>query len=256
LVLLGEDLFLHQRVDIDPAWHFLWWGHDERRHENIQEFFRQSESGGVFINPGAVTDEKVLNTVRDWAYGQLDDALKRMIVGDVNPVSEDARKVPDGVDHLTREFMQTRVTDFDRWFYEGHNMEWNPQPRGTLPNITSMTGKDGKPFKWTDFARVVDLDDPFFKTINLNIMANADFANLPIFFVASIAMSHRVRNSQDGTPKAGRRAWLRISAAEIGRRREIRKLHRDNDLRAAALHRQLQRCGSVFSRRSAPIRPY
>ena len=45
-----------------------------------------------------------------------------MIVGDVNPVSEDARKVPDGVDHLTREFLQTRVTDFDRWF-PSHNIE-------------------------------------------------------------------------------------------------------------------------------------
>jgi hypothetical protein len=192
----------YQRVDIDPAWHFLWWGHDERRHEKIQEFFRQSESGGVFINPGAVTDEKVLNTVRDWAYGQLDDALKRMIVGDVNPVSEDARKVPDGVDHLTREFLQKRVTDFDRWFYEGHNMEWNPQPRGTLPNITSMTGKDGKPFKWTDFARVVDLDDPFFKTINLNIMANADFANLPIFSVdVHCEYPASDKRNKDGTPK-------------------------------------------------------
>ena len=21
----------YQRVDIDPAWHFLWWGHDQRR---------------------------------------------------------------------------------------------------------------------------------------------------------------------------------------------------------------------------------
>jgi hypothetical protein len=192
----------YQRVDIDPAWHFLWWGHDERRHEKIQEFFRQSESGGVFIDPGAVTDEKVLNTVRDWAYAQLDDALKRMIVGDVNPVSEDARKVPDGVDHLTREFLQTRVTDFDRWFYEGHNMEWNPQPRGTLPNITSMTGKDGKPFKWTDFARVVDLDDAFFKTINLNIMANADFANLPIFSVdVHCEYPATDKRNKDGTPK-------------------------------------------------------
>lgn len=192
----------YQRVDIDPGWHFLWWGHDADRTEKVREFFQQSESGGVFIDPGAVTDDKVISTVRDWAYGQLDDALKRMIVGDINPVSDDARKVPDGTRSLTRDFLETRVSNFDRWFIEGHNMEWNPQPRGTLPNITSMTGKDGKPFKWSDFARTVDLDDPFFKTINLNIMANADFANLPIFSVdVHCEYPAPDKRNPDGTPK-------------------------------------------------------
>ena len=192
----------YQRVDIDPGWSFLWWGRDSSRSEKVSEFFRQSESGGVDINPGSVTDDKIIAAVRDWAYGQLDDALKRMIVGDINPVSEDARKVPDGVQHLTREFIQSRVTDFDRYFREGHNMEWNPQPRGTLPNITSMTDKDGKPFKWTDFARTVDLDDPFFKAINLNVMANADFANLPIFSVdVHCEYPASDKRNNDGTPK-------------------------------------------------------
>jgi hypothetical protein len=192
----------YQREDIDLGWHFFWWGRDSERTEKVIEFFHQSESGGVVIDPGMVTDDKVISTVRDWAYRQLDDAFKRMIVGDINPVSEEARKVPDGVQHLTRDFLTTRISDFSRSYSEGYNMDWDPGPSGSLQNITSITGKDGKPFKWTDFARIVDTDDPFFKTINLNIMANADFTNLPLFSIdVHCEYPAPDKRNPDGSPK-------------------------------------------------------
>ncbi len=165
----------HQQVDID--WSF--WGDDSYR-EKIQQEWRTSEAGGVNIDPGTVTDQKVINAVRDWGFQSLDDAVKRMVLADIPDVSADDRKVPDGMEHVWRDQSVNKVESFRHTFTEGQVMEWDPAPRGTLPNITSMNGPDGKPLKWSDFARTVDLDDPFFKQLNLNIMANADFQNMPI----------------------------------------------------------------------------
>jgi hypothetical protein len=165
----------HQQVDID--WRF--WGDDSYR-EKIQQEWRTSEAGGVDIDPGTVTDQKVINAVRDWGFQSLDDAVKRMVLADIPDVSADDRKVPDGMEHVWRDQSVNKVASFRRTFTEGQVMEWDPAPRGTLPNITSMNGPDGKPLKWSDFGRTVDLDDPFFKQLNLNIMANADFQNMPI----------------------------------------------------------------------------
>jgi len=165
----------HQQVDID--WNF--WGDDSYR-EKIQQEWRTSEAGGVDVDPGTVTDQKVISAVRDWGFQSLDDAVKRMVLADIPDVSADDRKVPDGMEHVWRDQSVNKVASFRRTFREGQVMEWDPAPRGTLPNITSINGPDGKPLKWSDFARTVDLDDPFFKQLNLNIMANADFQNMPI----------------------------------------------------------------------------
>jgi hypothetical protein len=171
----SKTMQFHQQVDID--WSF--WGDDDYR-ESIHEKWTQSEGSGVIIDPGTVTDQKVIGAVREWAQTSLDDAVKRMVLGDIAAVSADDRKVPDGIEHVTRDQLVEKIASFRRTYREGQVMEWNPSPRGTLPNITSMVDKDGKPFKWTDFARTVDLDDPFFRMLSVNTRANADFTNLPL----------------------------------------------------------------------------
>jgi hypothetical protein len=165
----------HQQVDID--WHMYG---DDNYKESIRERFVQSEAGGVEIDPGAITDAKIVNAARDWGFQQLDDAVKRMILGDIAPVSEDARKVPEGMEHVTRDQIVSKVADFRRSYKQGNVIEVNIGPRGTLPNITSMMGNDGKPLKWADFARTVDLDDPFFKRVAVTYRANVDFVAMPI----------------------------------------------------------------------------
>jgi hypothetical protein len=165
----------HQEVHID--WNF--WGEDSYR-ETIREKFVSTDSGGVTIDPGTVTDQKVLGAVRDWGFRTLDEAVKRIILGDIPSVSAEDRKVPDGIESVYRDITVDKVADYRRTYTEGQVMEWNPGPRGTLPNITSLKGADGQALKWADFAQTVDLDDPFFKQLNVNVHANADFTNLPI----------------------------------------------------------------------------
>jgi hypothetical protein len=43
-----------------------------------------------------------------------------------------------------------------------------------------MHDKDGNPYKWSDFATQVDLDDKFFRMINVPVRVNADFADATI----------------------------------------------------------------------------
>jgi hypothetical protein len=174
----SKSMSFFQKVDID--WSF--WGDDSYR-ETIRQTFVSTEFGGVNIEPGTVTDQKVLNSVRDWGFQQLEDAVKRMVLGDIPDVTADDRKVPDGIEHLTRDIFVKKIANFRRTFRQGQVMEWDPAPRGTLPNITELKGPDGKPLKWSDFAKTVDLDDPFFQTLEVNVRANADFAALPLYSI-------------------------------------------------------------------------
>lgn len=179
-VWFNAEKFMHFHQEVDIDWNF--WGDDSYR-EKIQQEWRTSEAGGVEIDPGTVTDQKVINAVRDWGFQSLDDAVKRMVLADIPDVSADQRKVPDGMEHVWRDQTVRKVASFRRTFKEGQVMEWSPSPRGTLPNITSFKDKEGKPIKWSDFAKVVDLDDPFFKQLNVSVTANADFEHIPIHSV-------------------------------------------------------------------------
>lgn len=154
--------------------------------EAINEVIRQSDSGGVFIDPGTVTDQKVIQAVTDWAWQSLADAATRMVIGEVplqNP--EELRKLytEQDLENISRDVMSQRLVSFDRTYTQDMVMEWNPSPRGTLPNITSMTGPDGNPYKWADYASVVDLNDPFFRTMTVSMRVNADFQKLPLHSV-------------------------------------------------------------------------
>lgn len=168
----------HQHVAID--WNM--WGADDYR-ETIQEQWRSSEAGGVEVNPGSVTDRKVIDSVRDWGFRSLDEAVKRMAIGDIPGVSEDMRKVPPGIDNLWRNISVSKMADFRRTYKEGQAMEWNAGGKGTLPNITTLKGKDGKPLNWKEYYVEVDGDDKFFRQLNVTMQVNADFQKLPIHSV-------------------------------------------------------------------------
>lgn len=180
----------HQEVTID--WNF--WGDDTYR-EKIEQEWRTSETGGVEIDPGTVTDQKVISAVRDWGFQTLDDAVKRMVLSDIPDVSADQRKVPDGMEKVWRDQAVRKVASFRRTFKEGQVMEWNASPRGTLPNISSLKDKDGNPLDLSKFFKTVDLNDPFFQQLNVNVTANADFQNIPIHSI-DVHLDYNQGNTQ------------------------------------------------------------
>ncbi|WP_127587749.1 hypothetical protein [Paenibacillus koleovorans] len=168
----------HQAIDVEENF----WSEDSYR-ETLQQKMIESNAGGVDINPGGVTDAKVINTVRDWAWKTMEDAVAKMILGDIPPVDPkeaNAWYTEHDIENINRDIVVRKAVSFRRTYKEGAVMEWNPAPRGTLPNITSLKGRDGKLYEWKDYALEVDLNDPFFKQLNVTARANADFEKLPL----------------------------------------------------------------------------
>lgn len=158
-----------QKVDVD----WKCYGSDSYR-ETLRERIQQSEAAGVDINPGSVTDQKVIESVRTWALQNLDELLKNKIEA-IAPVGADGRKMPEGIEHLTRDVFVSKMGDFTRTYKERQVVDYPIHPQGIMPNITSLPN-----VKWADHARVIDLRDPFFQQLHVDIWCNCDFAALPV----------------------------------------------------------------------------
>lgn len=155
--------------------------------ETLSEMMRRSESRNMFVDPGsAQIDPKIVDQVRSWAQGALDDAAERMMI-EALPVenAEDARKwyTEHDIEDVRKEVTRSRISTFTLRYNEQAYVEKNINPQGTLPNITTMKDKEGNEIKWEDYAQEVDLDDEFFKQINATVKVNAPFDELPIHSV-------------------------------------------------------------------------
>lgn len=155
--------------------------------ETLSEMMRRSESRNLVIDPGSAQIEpKVIDQVRTWAQGALDDAVERLMIQAL-PVenAEDARKwyQEHDIEDVRREVTRSSVSTFTLNYTEHAYVEVNINPQGVIPNITTLKDKEGNQIKWEDYAQEVDLDDPFFKQINANVKVNAPFDELPIHSV-------------------------------------------------------------------------
>lgn len=171
----------YQKVDID--WNL--WGDDSYR-EKQSEIFRESQSGGTdirfdFVLPDPDQDKKLKDRIRDWAQRTLEDMVQKGMIESIAPVTDDKRKVPDGIEHLTRDITTTKAKSFRQTYRENNSAEWNLNPQGNLGTLTGMTDASGKALQWKDFSVTIDADDPFFKTLNVTVQTNADFDRLQIF---------------------------------------------------------------------------
>jgi hypothetical protein len=165
---------------IDVEWNL--WSEDDY-HETIREQMISSESVGTVFEWGGVTDEKIREPIRDWANRALEDAIERNMIKAIAPVPEDQRKLPDGIENVTRDISNTQISSFNLFYKESQTVEWNIAPQGMLQNITNLKDKAGNAIKWSDYAQVIDLNDPFFKQLRIDTYVNADFEKLPIHSV-------------------------------------------------------------------------
>lgn len=172
---------------IDTDWNL--WAEDSYR-ETVREQMIQSESMSIDITWGGVTDPKVQAELREWATRSLEKAVERNMIEAIAPIPDDQRKTPDGIEDVTRDITSTKISSVSIHYKEAQTVEWYVAPRGILPNITTLKDGNGAQVKWEDYARVIDLDDPFFKTLRINTYINADFKKLPIFSVEVKLLYH------------------------------------------------------------------
>jgi len=163
--------------EVDSNWKV--WSEDERT-EKIREWSSENEIIEVHTKfPGGTPDEVIMQIdsfVRDTTAA----AAERKMIDAIAPVPDDKRELPDGIEDMTVDITSTKISNFTLRFTQERAVEWTIYPNGLLPSFASLTDASGAPYNWDDFATTIDLNDPEFQKMRVDVRANADFENLPI----------------------------------------------------------------------------
>jgi hypothetical protein len=132
---------------------------------------------------GSYTDEQT-QSIRKWAFDAVADAVKRQLGDYTSPTDQGSVNTGGGGHTTERHYDLKQTSDFSQSYRESFAMLMDVNPQGLLPNIGSMkdpsdpTGKTF--FKWDDYYKEVDLDDPFFKNLGLGVSCDLDFSTSPV----------------------------------------------------------------------------
>ncbi|MER3476420.1 MAG: hypothetical protein C4287_07520 [Leptolyngbya sp. ERB_1_2] len=166
------------------VWRWLFGGESRNRtiiNKTVSEYASQYQWGGVEIDfRDFKTTDDVKQKIRDWAMNSLAEAIKNSNEDKLQPFTEEQKKVPENATDFHLRMSQYKFSSFDTSYRESQAVEWNMAPQGMLQPITTLLDKDGKPLKWEDYATTIDLDDPFFKTLEVPTRVNANFKDLPL----------------------------------------------------------------------------
>lgn len=160
-------------------------------HENCTDDYFTSESmmstainAGLVtikIDPGGITDDDTIQMLMQQASETVQTMLAdRFATKERKPEedwgTDDVTKDSDEVYRL-KQVSEVDMTDFEQTMEIGRTLEYKIAPQGTLQAFFKGQ-RDMSPF-----VRVVDLDDPFFKTLNLKARAFAKWDEDDVAFV-------------------------------------------------------------------------
>lgn len=169
------------------VWRWLFTGRTTTKttvEHNISEIASQSDWGGVDLDFGDFkASDELKQKIRDWAWNTLAEAIKNATTDPIKAVSEEQRKPPANATEFHQRISSQKFSNVDYKYRESQVVEWNLAPQGTLEPIVNLKDKSGNPLRWEDFAVTVNLDDPFFRTLEVPIRVNGDFKELPIHSV-------------------------------------------------------------------------
>jgi hypothetical protein len=172
-----------QTVDVEDRF----WSEDDYN-ENISEMFRNSEAYNFRVDSGTLDmtkpeNVKLVQGIQDSMQKTMDEMVKRNMLEAIPPADRDVSKIRDqGYENIRRNFSTHKTSDVSLSYNQNMAADQERLPQGNLPALTAVT-VNGKALVWADYAKEIDADDPFFRTLNLIVQVNADFANLPIFSV-------------------------------------------------------------------------
>jgi hypothetical protein len=155
---------------------------DDTRTEEIRESVRSSEIMSVQVDAGIGADPKLVAEIRGSLMDTLEKTTARKMLEQLGQYDGD-RGMIDDYEDIRREYHKIKIDSFSYTISERSASLWPFNPQGTLPNITTMVDASGAPIRWSDYARTIDLDDPFFRTLDVTVRLNADLEHLPIHSV-------------------------------------------------------------------------
>lgn len=175
----------YQQIDVD--WNL--WSDDSYRETKV-ELVISSEAMNVEIDTKSLSYlgsqdkiDKVAQQLRDWAYRTLEDAVARNMIKEITPASAEDRKLPGDIEHVTRNMMDHRISSFSSTYKENMGITIHPSFEGLLPSINSYKDIQGNPLKESDYFLIIDGNDAFFRTLEVAVMINANWKDLPLHSV-------------------------------------------------------------------------
>ncbi len=127
----------------------------------------------VQIDAGGITDEDVIQTLQQQANSTVTKLLTDIFAKKERaPASEWGDEVADSGDEIYRLKQETEISmvDFEQVIELSTNVEHTIAPQGTLQTFLSRVEDTSR------YVRRVDLDDDFFKTLDLSVRPFANFA--------------------------------------------------------------------------------
>jgi hypothetical protein len=155
---------------------------DDTRTEDIREKIRSSQIMNVEVNAGIGADPKIVNEIRGSLMDTLEKTVAQKMLEQLGQYDGDRGMIED-YEEIRRKYKKVKIDSFSYTITEKSATLWPFNPQGTLPNITTLVDKSGAPIRWNDYAQVIDVDDPFFKTLEVTVRLNADLDVLPIHSV-------------------------------------------------------------------------
>lgn len=178
---------------VNKVWNGLFGGRTDdtkKVRKEVRETLTKNDIGKVefdFPRPPNMSDEawdKLTSDIREWGWTTLEEAVKRMAQDGIKKVTKGQKKVPKDVTDFEMTVDKNVFKNFRRRYNEQQAVQFSPGTLGgVVPNITNLKDADGTPIQWSDYASTVDLDDPFFDELNVQIRVNADFESLPLHSV-------------------------------------------------------------------------
>ncbi len=163
--------------------------HDDSFVHRRREFFSRNHVGDVQIvdwpsfGDDPAEAEKFKKQVIEMGWRMLEDHINAALEEKLPPVTE--RGDLEDFDNITRDFVQESVTDLDIYLKRDSVVMWPINPQATLEGFLNTPGPNGERPRKEDFFKEISLDDPFFRTLRVNVRCNADFERDPIHSVKS-----------------------------------------------------------------------
>lgn len=133
----------------------------------------------VDVQSSTGADQATVDEIRGSLMQTLEKTVTQKMTEQLGQYDGDRGMIEDYED-IRRNYTKIKIDSFSYTISQQTASLWPFNPQGTLPNITTLVDKSGAPIRWSDYAQEIDLDDPFFRTLDVVVRVNADLTQLPI----------------------------------------------------------------------------
>lgn len=147
--------------------------------ETLSEYIRKSQSTNFVVDPGSSQiDNDIILEVEEWARRSMDTAIENLMIKELKMEDPaEARKwyKENDIEDVRKQVTKSQVSNYAFNYTRETIVPWDLYPQRALDNITELPN-----VKWEDHFMEIDLDDEFFRKLNVAVSVNAPFNSLPI----------------------------------------------------------------------------